>query len=253
MVNELIFRWILDIAPLWPSSSEDGKRELTQHHWASVETSQDALKFLSSAEREKVLKFYFASDAKLCLGSCLLKRKAVSDTCAIPWSGVVIGQDSNKKPCFKPEQPLGRGLEFNVSHHGSLVALVGCEGQSVQLGVDVVKIDFEKDYSHVKKQGFSDWASTYESGFSDREMEDVVRFMAEPTAADQTPQDVVRAQVRNFYAHWCLKEASRTVSWLTQLEFRNVQAPDSSAKTDNQRAAGAVFPAELQYGFVVSK
>ncbi len=249
MVNDLIFRWILDVAPLWPSSGENGKRELTQHHWANMQSSQAALKFLSSAEREKVLQFYFASDAKLCLGSCLLKRKAVSDTCQVPWSDIVIGQDSNRKPCFKSEQPLRRALEFNVSHHGSLVALVGCPGSSVQLGVDVVKIDFEKDYTQVKEKGFSDWASTYQSVFSDREMEDIARFMAGPDPHEQQSQEVVRAQLRHLYAHWCLKEAfvkmtgeALLASWLRELAFRNVHAPNPGPQPDSgERCWGQMY------------
>ena len=241
MVNGLVFRWILDVAPLWPSSSENDERNLTKHDWANLETSKAALRFLSSADREKVLKFYFASDAKLALGSSLLKRKAVSDTCRVPWFDVVIGQDDNKKPCFKSEQqPLGRSLEFNVSHHGSLVALVGCSESSLQLGVDIVKMDFEKDYRQVKEKGFSDWASTYESVFSDREMEDIKRFMAEPGLVGQQSQDTIRAQLRHFYALWCLKEATLKMTsfgllapWLRNLEFRNVQAPSPGVQLDD--------------------
>ena len=241
MPDGQIFRWILDVDSLWSCSSSPSnpsERALTKQHWANEQSSQKALNLLPPDEQDKVVRFYFASDAKLSLGSCLLKRKAISETCGVPWSQIVVGHDGNKKPCYKPEGQVGATLEFNVSHHGSLVALVGCVGKSMQLGVDVVKMNFEKDYSMVLKEGFTNWVQTYEAVFSDREMNDIACFMDE-AAGGRNTQETVRAQLRHFYAHWGLKEAyvkmtgeALLASWLKELEFRNVQTPLPAAQLD---------------------
>ena len=160
-----LFRWLLDVAPLWPYPRDSGQRILTKQQWATTQTASTALNLLPPDEQDKVLRYHFASDAKLSLGSCLLKRKAISEVCRISWPEITIGQDSNRKPCYKPEDLTVETLEFNMSHHGSLVALVGCSGKNLQLGVDVVKMNFEKDYSMVMKEGFPSWARTYEAVF----------------------------------------------------------------------------------------
>ena len=238
MPNGHIFQWMLDVHPLWPSSaSNSGERILTKQHWANEQASQITLNLLPPDERSKVLRYYFASDAKLCLGSCLLKRKAISETCGVPWSKIVIGQDSNKKPCYKTEESAGETFEFNVSHHGSLVALIASPGNGIQLGIDIVKINFEKDFGMVMAEGFSSWARTYDTVFSEREMNDIIEFTA--GIAEENIQETVRAKLRHFYAHWCLKEAyvkmtgeALLASWLKNLEFRNVQVPLPAAQLE---------------------
>lgn len=229
-----VFRWVLDVQPLWPEPQngthclQPSAREATAR-WASGNEAQHALSLLSPAEQAKILRFYRPSDAKLSLASCLLKHRAIATTCAVPWSEATIGEDRNRKPCFKPSTPEGKTLEFNVSHHGTLVALVGCSGEDVRLGVDIVRMNWDKDYASVLKEGFQSWARTYESVFSDREVQDIAHYEA-PKHDDI--QDTIRAKLRHFYAHWCLKEAyvkmtgeALLAPWLKDVEFRNVQVP----------------------------
>ena len=229
-----VFRWVLDVQTLWPTPPDGpdhlqpSGREATAR-WANGKEAQYALNLLTSDEQAKVLRFYRPSDAKLALASCLLKHRAIATTCAVPWSEATIGEDSNRKPCYKPTSPGGKAVEFNVSHHGSLVALVGCPGKDVKLGVDIVRMNWDKDYAGVMREGFESWARTYEAVFSDREVEDIAHYAA-PTHDDV--QDTIRAKLRHFYAHWCLKEAyvkmtgeALLAPWLKDVEFRNVQVP----------------------------
>ena len=204
MTSPRVFTWLLDIEPLWPYDFSAGEPFKSTGLWAQGLEAQHALALLSPKEQAKVLAFYRYNDAKLCLGSCLLKRRAISDTCDIPWADVIISADANHKPCYVPESPDGKALEFNVSHHGSLVTLVGCSDQQVKLGVDVMRLDWEKDYPKVREHGFSAWAHTYEMVFSDSEVNEIANYSPSSTLNEQ---DQIREKLRNFYAHWCMKEA----------------------------------------------
>ena len=240
MNNLEVFRWLLDVQPIWPIDETQATpltaREATAQ-WANGKEAQHALNLLTTEERAKVLRFYRPNDAKLSLGSCLLKHRAITSKCEVSWSEVVISEDSNRKPCYKPPKPDGQPLEFNVSHHGTLVALVGCRGNEVKLGVDIVRMNWDKDYATVMREGFQAWANTYEAVFSEREIKDIADYVA-PKHVD--PQEMIRSKLRHFYAHWCLKEAyvkmtgeALSASWLKDLEFRNVQVPSPSAQKAN--------------------
>ena len=224
-----VFRWLLDVQLLWPAPIGQSQSAQSTAHWATGTTAQRALALLTDNERARVLRFYRPSDAKLSLASNLLKHRAIANTCLVPWSEAVVSEGAHKKPCYKPLAPSSKNLEFNVSHHGSLVALVGCPGEKVKLGVDIVKMNWEKDYNTVMKDGFEAWARVYEMVFSDREIRDIAGFLP-PTRGTQ--QEDIRAKLRHFYAHWCLKEAyvkmtgeALLASWLKDLEFRNVEVP----------------------------
>lgn len=230
-----VFRWLLDIQSLWPAPIGGSQSPQSTAHWATGTTAQRALALLTEGERAKALRFYRPNDAKLSLGSNLLKHRAIADICRVPWSEAVSSEGAHKKPCYKPVGPSSMTLGFNVSHHGSLVALVGYPGESVQLGVDIVRMNWEKDYTTVMKDGFEAWANVYEMVFSDREIKDIAGFVP-PT--QRTQQDEIRAKLRHFYAHWCLKEAyvkmtgeALLASWLKDLEFRNVQVPMPASQT----------------------
>lgn len=223
------FRWLLDVESLWPAPVGGSQSAQATAHWATGTTAQHALALLTDGERAKALRFYRPSDAKLSLASNLLKHRAIANTCRVPWPEAVSSEGPHKKPCYKPLDPNSQSLEFNVSHHGSLVALVGCPGESVKLGVDIVRMNWEKDFKTVMKDGFEAWANVYEMVFSDREIKDIAGFVP-PTQCTQ--QDEIRAKLRHFYTHWCLKEAyvkmtgeALLASWLKDLEFRNVQVP----------------------------
>ena len=140
----------------------------------------------------------------------------------------MVGEDLNRKPCYKPVDSKSPKMEFNLSHHGTLVALVGCTGDALKLGVDIVQMNWEKDYRAVLKDGFEHWANIYESVFSEREISDIAHY----STRESDFEEDIRAKLRHFYAHWCLKEAyikmtgeALMAPWLKDLEFRNVKVP----------------------------
>ena len=206
MDEQAVFRWVLDVQNLWPipdDHPEAEKNKLTLH-WSTGLEAQRALTFLFPAERANVLRFFHPRDAKLALGSNLLKRRTIINTCNVPWEETVVRPDHNRKPSYRPSKPGALRVEFNTSHHGTLVALVGAPGERRKVGTDVVQIQWEKDYPSVQKDGFEKWASTYEAVFSAREAADIARYKP---PGKLKGDERIRAQLRHFYAHWCLKEA----------------------------------------------
>ncbi|KAI4262559.1 MAG: hypothetical protein L6R42_002268 [Xanthoria sp. 1 TBL-2021] len=228
-----VFRWVLDVQSEWPCSDNIKSGREAALYWAQENDNRRALSFLTAEEHEKVLRFYHIRDVKLSLGSQLLKRCAVVQSCRVPWSESHISKHENHKPCYVPKNGSGKHLEFNVSHHGSLVALAGCTDRDIQIGVDVVQVDTVKDLPRVRQEGWSSWVRTYEAVFSDREVQDIITW--EPSQFIDG-DDLLRAKLRHFYAHWCLKEAyvkmtgdALMAPWLQDMEFRNVQTPRAAS------------------------
>ena len=155
MGDTTIFRWLLNVENNWPAPNNKDPKSQSTASWATSPQVKDALRLLPASEQAKVLRFYRPHDAKLCLGSNLLKHKAIVDTCNVSWEDSTIGEDGNRKPCYEPPCPTDPTMEFNVSHHGTLVALVGCASEKTKLGVDIVQINWEKDYPMVVIDGFS--------------------------------------------------------------------------------------------------
>ncbi|KAL8840465.1 MAG: hypothetical protein Q9170_001341 [Blastenia crenularia] len=229
-----VFRWALDVQPEWPCSNAIKSGRDAAHQWALEDEARQALDLLPSEEREKVLRFYHIRDAKLSLASQLLKHCAIARTCSVPWAETIISKDQNLKPCYVPANEAENQIEFNISHHGSIVALVGCTGKDLQVGVDVVQIDSSKDIPKVRQEGWSSWVSTYEVVFSNKEVQDIISWEpSEPLDGDS----LLKAKLRHFYAHWCLKEAyvkmtgeALMAPWLQDMEFRNVQVPRAAGE-----------------------
>ena len=244
MLNAPVFRWLLDVENLWKTPLDDAEVFRTTEQWATGEAAQQALKLLPQGERSKVLKFYRHTDAKLCLGSCLLKRRAISEACGVSWGAVAISEDRNRKPCYNPKNLEDRTLQFNVSHHGTLVALAGCPGDHTKLGVDIVRMNWEKDYAKVREAGFEAWANVYEMVFSSKEMIDISTYVPPQHMSEE---GLVSAKLRHFYAHWCLKEAyvkmtgeALMAEWLKELEFRNVKVPAPNEESEWGETCGNV-------------
>ncbi|KAI4103330.1 MAG: hypothetical protein L6R37_003891 [Teloschistes peruensis] len=234
-IDELtkVFRWILDVEPEWPSHEDIRPGKDASLRWAQGETVQRSLSLLPPDERQRVLRFYHIRDAKLSLGSQLLKHCAIVRTCHVSWPESIIAKDHNHKPCYIPANDHDRQCEFNVSHHGSLVVLAGCSQKDVQLGVDVVQIDVAKDVPKVRQEGWQSWVNTFEAVFSAREVQDIVSW--EPVDS-LSEEDTLQAKIRLFYAHWCLKEAyvkmtgeALMAPWLQDMDFRNVQVPRAAS------------------------
>ena len=231
-----IFRWIVDVEHRW-QPPENGTSTTATVEWASLGAVEDILEVLLPQEQARVKRFFHVRDAKLCLASYILKRRAISRACHVPWSQALLSEDINRRPCFQPPEKSDVNFDFNVSHHGTLVVLVGCTEPQVRVGVDVVQIPWVRDVPLVLKDGFKKWISTYEDVFSLQEIDEMVNY---PMNSESSQEDHVKCMIRNFYAHWCLKEAfikmqgaALLATWLQELEFRNVVLPSCGGSTTN--------------------
>ncbi|KAL8966555.1 MAG: hypothetical protein Q9183_003319 [Haloplaca sp. 2 TL-2023] len=228
-----VFRWVLDVQSEWPSSEFIKPGRDAASLWALENNNERILGLIPAHERTKILRFYHVRDAKLSLGSQLLKHSAITQYCQVPWSDSAISKDSNHKPCYISQDGSVKHLEFNVSHHGSLVALAGCTARDMQIGIDVVQIDAAKDIPKVRQEGWLSWVNTFEAVFSAAEMRDIAFWEPHESSSED---DRLKAKLRHFYAHWCLKEAyvkmtgeALMASWLQDMEFRNVQVPRAAS------------------------
>lgn len=177
--------WLLDTRAMW-----EGARITDVPH------AVEAMAHISYEEQKIVKSKMFIADAKMSLGSALLKRLFVSKTLGIPWKDVCLGRKGHKKhgkPCAVDD--LGRvldGIDFNVSHQNGLVALVGWDGRkyhdysphnqimnvmsptppqdSIMVGVDIVSVN-ERDTAAntIDSEGFDGWVDIYDYVFSDTE------------------------------------------------------------------------------------
>ncbi|KAI9767897.1 MAG: hypothetical protein M1840_005390 [Geoglossum simile] len=237
-----------------------------------------ALKYLKADEQQAVSKYLRVKDKKMSLASYLLKYLIVAKTCTVPWSGIQISSGQYKKPCYRPKDPDGPGIEFNVSHQAGLVVVVANPGTSAKVGVDIVCVNERNDHARIDEKGFDAWVDTYEEMFSDRELNNIKYYVDAIQLEDGTeigtdqlgelarccsrhePMHialasgdsryfssgvVVEAKLRRFYAYWCLKEAYIKMSgeallakWLRDLEFQNVRAPRPNQSRDAGSSSG---------------
>ncbi|KAI9808515.1 MAG: hypothetical protein M1827_007220 [Pycnora praestabilis] len=263
-----IVRWIMDTRKVWTQES-------VKSFYAEATR---ALKLLKLHEQNAVYRYIHAKDAKMSLGSILLKHLAISKACNVPWSEIELSQDSFRKPCYIPKDPSGSGVQFNVSHQAGLVALV--RSHSVSVGVDIVCVGERDDYRSIERaHGFDNWVDIFGEVFSPREIEDMKYQVYGIHLDDGTyiPDDelgglrrhsfpntevkvkrrngeivtfdsriIVEAKIRRFYAFWCLKEAyikmtgeALMADWLRDLEFRNVRPPAPAMNDEEpQRGSG---------------
>jgi len=177
--------WLLDTRSLWPGTSI----------W-SAPGAAEALSLVSMAEQKAISTKMFIQDARMSLGSALLKRLFISKTLDIPWKEVTLarkGDPKHGKPCAV--DAVGRpidGIDFNVSHQAGLVALIGWNGKKrheynadgriqgcfspganyepdVMVGVDIVCVNERDDYRTIDAEGLDGWVDIYDFVFSDEE------------------------------------------------------------------------------------
>ena len=176
--------WLLDTRELWPGDSI-----------LTAEGAEEAMSLISVKERNSIRGKMFASDARMSLASALLKRLYISQTLNMKWEDVRLARKGNEKhgkPCAV--DGVGRpiaGIDFNVSHQGGLVALIGYNGrqnheytpsgmvygmispttqsEDVMVGVDIVCVNERNDYKTIDQEGIDGWVDVYEYVFSAEE------------------------------------------------------------------------------------
>ncbi|KHN94276.1 phosphopantetheinyl transferase [Metarhizium album ARSEF 1941] len=227
MSDALVLKWILDTRPLWPEAKATKDLETA---------ASRALSLLTADERASVLRYHFVKDAKLALGSALLKRHAISSALGVPFSRATPtpGPPPGRKPLFR--RPDGtQPLAFNVSHQAGLVALAAVRGDAdggADVGVDVVcpRERRERDHALLGRDGWPAYVGMHESVFAAAECERL-RDLGRRRGPDEA--------LEYFYALWCLREAwvkmtgeALLAGWLGELEMRNFAPPGAAAAAD---------------------
>jgi 4'-phosphopantetheinyl transferase len=150
---------------------------------------------ISPSEKESVVRKYHVADARMSLGSALLKRTYIAKCTGLAWKEIILTRkldEKHGKPCWAP--PLRDGgswprIDFNVSHQHGLVVLVGIcipgskPGEYETLhendGEDVVDISVDltspaershHDIAQITSSSFQDFMTTYDTIFSDSEV-----------------------------------------------------------------------------------
>ncbi|KAH7175552.1 hypothetical protein EDB81DRAFT_770245 [Dactylonectria macrodidyma] len=216
-----VIQWVLDTRPLWPAAQQT--RDLST-------VASRALNLLSQDERTAVLRFYHVRDAKLALGSILLKHYVIARFCGVRWADAISVRDERTKPVFllpDGSQPL----LFNVSHQAGLVVLIAVHSPppGVAVGVDVVS-PFERrarDHQTLASEGWPHFVDVHAEVLSLNEVAALKRI-----TPGSTPSGRDHA-LRYFYAVWCLREAyvkmtgdALLASWLGELEMRGFAPPE---------------------------
>lgn len=209
--------------------------------------AREALSLVSQEEQDLIKRKYHVADARMSLGSALLKRLFVHKTLNVPWKDILFGRRRDPKhgkpiALLIPPQYGPAPVEFNVSHQAGLVALVGCSIHELdaEVGVDIVCVNERNDYRVVDEEGFDGWVDMYAEIFSTEECFDI-KYNVDPFPlldgtmvtheilgrhdrcchrnehlsvtlpnGEQRELDsdlLIDAKLRRFYTFWCFKEA----------------------------------------------
>lgn len=236
--------WLLDTRDLWAGT------KITDSA-----SARSCLALLPPQDQDSVTRKYHVADARMALGSALLKRLFVHTALGVSWHDIAFERRRDAVH-GKPSAVLPSGeaapVEFNLSHQAGLVALVGCTTQrdgnvgedkldaEVALGVDIVCVNERGgDLASIQRQGFRAWLDTYADVFGAQELSDMVFTAPLEVSHGGTHMALLEedarlhAKLRRFYAYWGYKEAfvkldgeALLATWLRRLEFRNVRAPD---------------------------
>jgi 4'-phosphopantetheinyl transferase len=201
-----------------------------------------------------VLKYYHVKDAKLSLGSQLLKRYVISRYCCVPWWQAVTTRDERTKPIFLDKRGR-KPIAFNVSHQAGFVALAAVHGyggetseETVEIGVDI-GVDIvctserrDRDQKMILDDGWNRFVDIHADVFSPKEVS-YLKYQILAAVPGLQPgssvEDIIDFKLRCFYTLWCLREAyvkmtgdALLASWLPDLEFVNFRPPEKAAAID---------------------
>ncbi|DAZ94008.1 TPA: hypothetical protein N0F65_001619 [Lagenidium giganteum] len=153
-------------------------------------------------EQNQVQRFMFVKDQRLALASRLLQRAAVHHCFHVPLPNIVIERTPERKPFWRRRAQDYNGDDdaaaaaalrvwnYNVSHHGTIVALASSASHLV--GVDVVRIA-----DRPRRGSAAEFFRAFEGHFNASEWQ-IIRHAAD---------DDEDAQYAAFYRLWSLKEA----------------------------------------------
>lgn len=146
-----------------------------------------ALSAVSQEENERIQKFRFQDDYKLCLIGRLMIRHCIKSALGISWKNIKLRRNEKGKPELANILKSDQTFFFNVSHQGNYTVLAASTRQNV--GVDVMKVvtpnntDIPSFFKLMRRQ------------FVEEEWNYIYSSQKEWT------------QLKAFYRLWCLKES----------------------------------------------
>lgn len=187
-----------------------------------------------------MLKYIHVRDAKMALGSRLLKRYLITlhagqpTSTPISWTKAITTRNKDTKPVFLLPTDGSEPLIFNVSHQAGLVALVAAVSPpaGVKVGVDVVCPTERRvrDHDMIRRESWGTFVDIHSDVFSPDEVE---ALNALPFG-NNSPVNLDR-RLRYFYTLWCLREAyvkmtgeALLAPWLKVLEMRGFTPPEEA-------------------------
>ena len=201
---------------------------------------------MSVKEQVEIKRKMFIKDARMSLASALLKRLYISQALSISWEEVIMarrGDPQHGKPAALLPNGSFADIDFNVSHQGGLVTLIGWKPKKmaesysgeVTVGTDITMVDERDDYKTIDEDGIDGWVNVFSEVFSEAERWDMAYNVDYITLLDGTHlsgHDIGRAdrltkrgeevqvldhrfdseliidsKLRRFYAFYAYKEA----------------------------------------------
>ncbi|TPX48745.1 holo-[acyl-carrier-protein] synthase [Synchytrium endobioticum] len=211
-----------------------------------------AASYIEPAERTRITKFHFRADAKRALVGRLLLRCAAYHvfnaphrirTTGAPWDAIVISRTPAGKPVLT--HPVLPSFSFNISHHGSYVALVASTVYP-ETGIDVTRVE---RIPNVSTHAFFD---SLQSVFTPFEWSTILN--AGNRHSCKSKQDMEWYQLHLFHCHWALKESFTKAKGmglgldLQRIEFRGINSGDSGRenKCEQDRwCSGSVLASDV--------
>ncbi|KAG8313694.1 hypothetical protein J6590_002166 [Homalodisca vitripennis] len=144
---------------------------------------------LDTSDKEQVGKFVFQKDAKSAMAGRFLTKKFVTEATGLSWRDIRILRDTEHGKPYLPHELYNCGkVQFNISHSGDYVVLVGEVGD-LNLGVDLMKIEKQRTTT----------------------VPEFFRLMNKQFASEEwdvmKSQKTEAEQMAMFYRFWCLKES----------------------------------------------
>ncbi|KAM6946009.1 L-aminoadipate-semialdehyde dehydrogenase-phosphopantetheinyl transferase [Aplochiton taeniatus] len=155
-----------------------------------------AARSVQPEEKERIVQFVFAKDAKLAMAGRLLLRRLVCEKMGIPWGQIRLERTPKGKPYLAAPSSPGPGTRvgheawgwnFNVSHQGDYAVLAAEQGR--QVGVDVMKTTMPgsksvPEFFRIMTRQFTEYEWSVIRGAGSE-----------------------RQRLSMFYRHWALKES----------------------------------------------
>ncbi|PNF14524.1 L-aminoadipate-semialdehyde dehydrogenase-phosphopantetheinyl transferase [Cryptotermes secundus] len=188
---------------------------------------QLAASCVQAEEKTRIGRFVFKKDAKASLIGRLMMRKYVSENSGLAYADIRFGRDDRGKPYLIGDHGGKPTLNFNVSHQGNYTVLAGENGNTVKVGIDVMKLE----YSGGKT--LSEFFRIMARHFSSHEWEII--------QGNHVTSDEQRLSM--FRRHWCLKESyvKATGTGITV----DLQKISFRIRTDNLEVGEVVTDTEL--------